>query len=72
MKIAGIVLLVIGILMMVYTGFNYFTTEKLVDIGPLEITRKKNNIVQWPPVVGAILLVGGIILLFMGKKGSRV
>ena len=72
MKIAGIVLLVIGILMLVYTGFNYFTTEKLVDIGPIEITRKKNNLVQWPPVVGAILLVGGIILLFMGKKGSRL
>ena len=58
--------------MLVYTGFNYFTTEKLVDIGPIEITRKKNNLVQWPPVVGAILLVGGIILLFMGKKGSRL
>lgn len=72
MKIAGIVLLVIGLLMMAYTGFNYFTTEKLVDIGPVEITRKKNNIVQWPPILGAIVLVAGIILLFMDKKGRRV
>lgn len=72
MKIAGIVLLVIGLLMMAYTGFNYFTTEKLVDIGPVEITRKKNNIVQWPPIFGAILLVGGMIMLYMSKKSSRV
>ncbi len=72
MKIAGIVLLVVGILMILYTGFNYFTTEKLVDIGPIEITRKKNNTVQWPPVVGAVLLVGGIFLLLMGKKSNRV
>ncbi len=72
MKIAGIVLLAIGILMIIYTGFNYFTKETLVDIGPIEITRQKKNIVQWPPVVGAVLLVGGIILLFMSKKGSRV
>ena len=72
MKIAGIILLVIGIAMLIYTGFNYFTTEKLADIGPLEITRKKNNVVQWSPIVGAGVLVAGIMLLLIGKKNSRV
>ena len=36
-KTLGIVLVVIGIIMMVYTGFNYVTTEKVVDLGPIEI-----------------------------------
>ena len=36
-KILGIVLVVIGLIMMVYTGFNYVTTEKVVDLGPIEI-----------------------------------
>ena len=34
-KTLGIILIIIGILMIAYTGFNYVTSEKVVDIGPL-------------------------------------
>ena len=51
-KTFGFVLLAIGIIMMAYTGFNYVTTEKVVDIGPIEINAEKNHTVQWPPLVG--------------------
>ena len=64
----GIVLVVIGIVMMAYTGFNYVTKEKVVDIGPLEISKEKNNPVSWSPIVGVILLVGGIIVMARDRK----
>jgi len=67
-KTIGIVLIVIGIIMLAYTGFNYVTTEKVVDIGPIEINKEKNHSVKWPPVVGLVLVVGGIVVIALDKK----
>ena len=68
-KTIGIVLIAIGIAMMVYTGFNYVTKEKVVDIGPIEINAEKNHTVQWPSVTGVILIIGGIAVILLDKKG---
>lgn len=64
----GIVLIVIGVIMIIYTGFNYVTTERVVDLGPLKINAEKNHPVQWSPIVGVVLLVGGIVVIVTGKK----
>jgi uncharacterized membrane protein len=72
MKTLGITLLALGILMMIYTGFNYITTKKVADVGPVQIDKKENHTVQWSPIAGGVLLIGGIIILVSGKKGSAV
>jgi uncharacterized membrane protein YidH (DUF202 family) len=64
----GIALIVIGIAMIAYTGFDYVTTEKVVDLGPIEINKEHNHFVQWSPVVGVVLLVGGIAVVVLDKK----
>ena len=69
-KTIGIIMIVIGIIMMIYTGFNYVTTEKVVDIGPIKINQEKSHPVQWSPIVGGILLVGGIVVIATGRKGA--
>ena len=66
----GIVLSIIGILMIIYTGFNYVTTEKVVDLGPVKINAEKNHPVQWSPIVGIVLLVGGIVIALSDKKAK--
>lgn len=64
----GIVIIVIGIIMTVYTGFNYVTTEKVVDLGPIEINKKQNHPLQWKPVLGMLIVaVGGVLVV----KGGR-
>lgn len=68
MKTVGIALIALGLIMIVYTGFNYVTTEKVVDIGPIKINKEKNHSVQWPPIVGALLLVAGITVIVTDKK----
>ncbi len=70
-KYLGIAIIAIGILMMIYTGFNYVTTEKVVDLGVIEINKQQNHLVQWPPIVGLALIVGGIVLLAFNKKSSN-
>lgn len=67
-KTIGIVMAIVGILMMIYTGFNYVTKEKVVDFGPMEMSVEESHPVQWSPIVGAILLVGGIVLVVIDKK----
>ena len=54
--------------MMLYTGFNYVTTETLVDLGPVSIESEKNNFMTLSPILGAILLAAGLILLFLQRK----
>ena len=71
MKTAGIVLVIIGIIMIAYTGFNYVTTEKVVDLGPVEINKETSHPVQWSPVAGAVLLAGGIALILFDKKSGK-
>jgi uncharacterized membrane protein YdcZ (DUF606 family) len=69
-KTLGIAVIVIGIVMMIYTGFNYVTTEKVVDLGPIKINQEKDHPVQWSPIVGAILLVGGVVIIVSSKKAG--
>lgn len=71
MKTLGILLIVIGGIMTVFTGFNIITQEEVVDVGPLEINKEEKTPVYWSPVTGAILLVAGVVIVATSRKGSR-
>jgi hypothetical protein len=64
----GIILIVIGITAFAYQGITYTTREKVVDIGPIQITADKTKTIPLPPIVGGIALVGGIVLLVVGSR----
>jgi hypothetical protein len=64
----GIILIVIGIIALAYQGITYTTREKVVDIGPIQMTADKTKTIPLPPIVGGIALMGGIILLVAGGK----
>ena len=64
----GIILILLGSIMIIYNGFNYVTTEKVVDLGAIVINKEKNHPVQWSPIAGVILLVGGLVLVVNNKK----
>ena len=68
MKGLGIALIVIGIALMIFTGFNFVTEEKVVDLGPLEISKENNHPVKWSPIIGGIILASGIVVLLVKKK----
>ena len=68
MRIIGIVLIVIGILMFAFTGFNYQTKKRVVDVGPIQIDKKENHNVGWPVYTGGIAILAGIVVLATGKK----
>jgi len=64
----GIVLVILGILMFVYTGIDFITKKRVVDIGPIKIDKEENHPIQWSPIVGVVLIVGGIGLVVRSRK----
>jgi hypothetical protein len=66
--LTGIILIAVGIIAFVYQGITYTTREKVVDLGPVQVTAEKTRTLPLPPIVGAIALVGGIVMLVIGSK----
>ena len=69
-RIAGIVLIVLGILALVYQGFTYHETKQDAQIGSLKISHNETETVPLPPIVGAVFLVGGITILCLSGRRS--
>jgi hypothetical protein len=66
----GIALIVVAVIAFAYQGISYTTREKVVDLGPLQMTAERTRTLPLPPIVGAVALIGGIVLLVMGSKKS--
>lgn len=68
MTLGGILLVVLGALALAYQGISYTRQEKVLDIGPIHATAEKNERIPLPPILGGLMLVGGIVLLVTGSK----
>ncbi|MDF2432182.1 MAG: hypothetical protein JWP44_1813 [Mucilaginibacter sp.] len=66
----GIVFIIIGAVMLIWTGFTYTKKENIVDAGPIHISADRQKTVSWPPYLGGILLIGGIAIVATAKKTS--
>jgi uncharacterized membrane protein len=67
-RMIGILLIVLGLCGLAWGGFTYTTREKVVDIGPIHATREQTHNVLVPPIAGTLALIGGIVLLAVGRK----
>lgn len=65
--ILGIILVIIGIIAVGYQGFNYTTREKVLEIGNVQVTADTEKHVNLPPYLGALCLVGGLVLIVVGR-----
>ncbi|MFN0256335.1 hypothetical protein [Pedobacter ureilyticus] len=67
-KSLGVLLIVIGLIMLVWSGFTYTKKEKIIDAGPIEITADKQETVNWPPYVGAIAMLAGVVVYVSARR----
>jgi drug/metabolite transporter (DMT)-like permease len=70
MKALGIILLVLGVLALAYQGFTYTTNKKVLDVGPIQATKQEHHTVPIPPILGALALIGGVVVLVADRRGS--
>ena len=64
----GVILIVLGVVALAIGGINYTTKEKVLEVGPLKAEAEKEHTIPLPPVLGAIALIGGIVLVAVGAR----
>lgn len=67
-SIAGVALLVLGVIALAYQGINYQTRETVIDIGPLQATAERTRTFPLPPVLGIVAVAAGVVLLVVGAR----
>ena len=65
--IVAVILVTLGIVVLAYSGITFKTPGKPVEVLGLHFETTESHYI--PPVVGALALVGGIVLLFVKPKG---
>jgi hypothetical protein len=68
MAIAGVVLIVLGLVVLVIKGIPYTSQETVLDIGPLHATAETQKTFPLTPALGIAGVVGGIALLVVGSR----
>ncbi len=68
--LVGLALIILGVIALAYQGITYTTREKVVDLGPLKITADKEKTIPLPPILGALALAGGVVLIVVGARKS--
>ena len=63
MKAIGVLLVVMGLLSLLYGGISWIRKDTVVEAGPIEISRDKREYLSFPPILGWLALVGGVVLL---------
>jgi drug/metabolite transporter (DMT)-like permease len=66
--IVGILLIIVGIAGLAFGGFSFTRKEKVLDLGPIEASADKKESLPVPPILGAIAIVGGAVLLAMSAR----
>ena len=68
MRLLGIVLIILGLVGVIYGGISWTQRETILDAGPIEISRTERESIPLQPIVGALLLIGGVVLVLKGGK----
>lgn len=67
MKAAAILLILIGVGIVIWGAFGFQTREKVLDVGPIHATKDKEHNIPYGPLAGAVLAIGGVVLLVKSK-----
>ena len=68
--VLGIALIVLGVLALAYQGITYSTRENVIDLGPLKASVDREKTIPLPPILGALFLAGGVVLVIVGVRKS--
>ncbi len=65
--VVAVILIALGIVVLAYSGITFTTPGKPIEFLGLHIKTTDSHFI--PPFVGALALVGGIVLLFVKPRG---
>jgi len=69
MRKVSVFIILIGLALTIFTAITFFTREKVVDLGKVEITQNKPHRLKWSPLIGiAVMGIGGVVFWLSNKK----
>ena len=69
--ILGVALVVIGAAVLGYDHYSYTTRENVLQIGPITATAERTHTVSLPPILGWLLIGGGVCALAFGALSKK-
>lgn len=70
-KIAGLVLVALGVITLVYRGFNYTKESHKGSLGPFDFKVKQKEHVAIPTWAGVVAVAAGVALLVLPGRRER-
>lgn len=70
LAVIGLLLLIVGVVALAVPSFTFFTTERVADVGFFKVDMSRPHTIVLNPLVGAVALAGGIVLLLVGRGSS--
>ena len=68
LMLVGVLLIVAGLAALTWPVISYTRTEKVVDLGPVEVTADRERRVPVPPLVGGLAVAAGLILVVSSRR----
>jgi len=66
--LAGVLLIVLGVIALAYQGITYTSRDTVVDIGPLHATAEREHTLPLSPLLGVAAVAGGAMLLYVSAR----
>jgi hypothetical protein len=63
-----VVLVVLGVIGLAYEGFTFTHQKKIIDIGPIQATKKEQETIPIPPIIAWVAIGCGAVLIFAGLR----
>jgi hypothetical protein len=70
LSLAGLVLIIFGVIGFAYQGITYTKQEKVVDVGPIHATKDTKETIPISPLLSAVALIGGVLLMVAGARSK--
>lgn len=66
--LAGVIVTILGVCLLIYQGFSFTQKETVLEVGPAKVEAQTRRTVPIPPIIGWVVVAGGIVLLANGFR----
>ena len=66
--LAGVLLILLGVVALAYQGITYTSRDTVIDLGPIHATAEREHTLPLSPVLGIVAIAGGAMLLYVGGR----
>lgn len=70
--VIAILLIVFGIISLFWGGISWTREETVLDLGPIEATTRERETIPMPPIIGGLMVAGGVALLLTKSRRAKI